>query len=560
MLEIISKLYVIAIFIVSAIVASTVDIAQSDGFIALSILFSYAIFKLFQLTSAVPAAKTSLHILINSFNESFDTVLNIGIAVVAILLFYHHGSHYQLALLFWLIFQLGVYLTQKIVVLNESVPFSFFSSWKGIKKDGGFVACLSERYFTESNWHTFALYFYLYLPDWFYIYIGTSFIVITPFMCKIFQEGMGLIRHVRGIKRKELVRNIRTEDPEVLFYCAGTKGSVYQLNQWVPVLERCNKRVLVVVREEHYFDGLVATSLPIVYVRSMSSIDLILTESTRAVLYPANGVKNAHMLRWSELTHIFVNHGESDKIVNVSKFLRSYDRLYVAGQMAVDRTLDAGLGILEQNLVPVGRPQTELKLSVAGNDKIGEKITVLYAPTWEGFAEAADYTSISKESLHAFTSLLNDPHIEVIFKPHPFTGITRSELRPVLAKFNSLFNASANARSYGSDTDIHQLMNESDVLITDVSSVLNDYLYTEKPIIISNPFDISVDQFHHLFSSSRAAYVLRDDMSNMGDLLSEIVSADPLRDKRLETKRNSLGDWPQGALQRFDEQLALDCE
>ena len=314
------------------------------------------------------------------------------------------------------------------------------------------------------------------------------------------------------------------------------------------------------VREKHYFDGLMKTSLPIVYVRSMTSIDLVLTGATRIVLYPANGAKNINMLRWSELTHIFVNHGESDKIVNISKFLRSYDRVYLAGQMAVDRVLEAGLQLHDENLIQIGRPQTELTLSIAENNDFYGDITVLFAPTWEGFSEAANYTSISEQSLQAFSALLKVKDVRVIFKPHPFTGSARRELRPLLRKLTDLFNKSANAEVYGPDTNIHDLMNESDLLVTDVSSVLNDYLYTEKPIIISNPSKISIDKYHQLFPSTRAAYVLKSEMSDLVVRILEIKECDPLRARRLETKRHSLGDWPQGALQRFNEQLARDYD
>jgi CDP-glycerol glycerophosphotransferase (TagB/SpsB family) len=264
-------------------------------------------------------------------------------------------------------------------------------------------------------------------------------------------------------------------------------------------------------------------------------------------------------MRWHELKHIFVNHGESDKAVNVSKFLRCYDKLYLSGQLAVDRIEGAGLGISEERFALVGRPQTDMALTAQENIIDGNhQITVLYAPTWEGFSEGADYTSVSTEACSAFSQLLACKKLKILFKPHPYTGIVKPGVAAALKELKMKFKKASNVDVYGPDKNIHDLMNESDLMITDISSVLNDYLYTDKPIIVTNPLGLSANNLHQLFPSSRGAYLLDQNMLSLSEIIVRVRGKDSLKRVRAKVKEYSLGAWPKGALARFNEQLSED--
>jgi len=532
---------------------------QFIGGLAFSCTALYYILRVVSLFFDDVESKRPAAVIINHFFSIFDDSLHYSSVAVAVVLFYLHGQPYELALVFWLCLFTLIRSSVKVTMLSSFIPAELYISDSKVLAQGETrFQQSSKRFFTASHWPAFLLYTYLFSSNAAFLLLGLCVVLSVPYLVIVFKEGCRLVSHALGHKKRKIEAYVAEYNPEVIFYCTGAKGSVYQLNQWIPVLEKCEKRVLVLVREQHYLTGILKTSLPIGHARAMGAIDSFLSSSSRVVLYPANAAKNVNMMRWSELTHVFVNHGESDKFVNVSKFLRCYDKLYVAGQMAIDRVGEAGLAIPESSFALVGRPQTDISLSIVDSEVNKEALTVLYAPTWEGFSEGANYTSVSDATYLAFSQLLKKSNIKVVFKPHPYTGMINPSVARALKRLHSLFEGAGNAEVYGADKNIHELMNESGMMITDVSSVLNDYLYTEKPIIITNPHGLSDSRYHEMFFSSRGAYILDQNLSSLGEFVAQIRTEDLLKEERLNAKEYSLGCWPQGALKRFNEQLAED--
>ncbi len=480
-----------------------------------------------------------------------DRVLSILLLVSVLLQYYLEFSASVL-----LILALGItseLIARKVENLIKKIKIETYQKPKKV----AIWMKVSREVFLRLKWPVYLVFVSLLFP----MYLGTVLLVLliafAPYLYNIFFKLKNLVEFKNGASKRSIRMYVESYRPEVIFYCAGHKGSAYQLKQWLDVLNRCGKRVLIIVRERHFFLEFYNTHLPIFLAKNMGAIDLFLTNDTKIVLYPANSAKNSHFFRWSHLKHIFVNHGESDKVVNVSKFLRSYDKLYVAGQLAIDRIRDAGLGIDDKRFELVGRPQTDLALD-KGVPAPKNRIRVLYAPTWEGFSEDANYTSINSYTLKALQTMLANPNIVLLFKPHPYTGIVSQNVKRHLNDLQIGLAQLSNVEIFGNDKNIHDLMNESNCIITDVSSVLNDYLYTEKPIIISNPRSLSLTNYHSNFYSSKAAYILSDNWENLDQLLRTVTTMDPLKDERLKVARYSLGHWPQGAMERFKEQLDLD--
>lgn len=504
--------------------------------------------------------KNPLAAIVKHFYPPFNNVVLYSFVVVAFMLMMQQEIAYQWVFIAWICVQVLILSSRKIIKVAASIPIKLYQNpLQQANLKPSRILLQSKRLFALSNLHTFLLYTYILFPS-LLLPLAFLFVVVSiPYLLTVFRRGMEVVLYTSGRYVKSIESFIAEYDPEVIFYCSGAIGSVYQLNQWISVLERCEKRVLILARDKHYFSKSLNTTIPAIWVSRITGIDSCLAKSTRVVLYPANGFKNVQMLRWINLTHIFVNHGESDKVVNVSKFLRCYDKLYVAGQMAIDRTKDANLDIPDSHFVPVGRPQTDIALSVVNEPMNKKQVTVLYAPTWEGFSDEANYTSVTMEAYTVFSKLIKNNQYQLLFKAHPYTGSIKATTRHAVNKLNNLFESSDNVKIFDADKNIHDLMNESDMIITDVSSVLNDYLYTEKPIIISNPRGMDKEEYHEQFFSSQAAYILKHDMSNLLDIFEQIIQTDSLRDQRGKTKEYSLGNWPQGSLKRFNEQLAEDC-
>jgi hypothetical protein len=330
----------------------------------------------------------------------------------------------------------------------------------------------------------------------------------------------------------------------------------YQVNQWLPVLEQLTVKTLIVVRERRIAQGIDATEIPIFFARTMFDVETIYStvgDSLRVVLYPSNARKNLESFRHFQIQHFFINHGESDKSVNQSKLLMAYDKLLVGGPLAEQRLREAGLPLRDNQIEYVGRPQAEILLKQSSSN---EKIkTLFYAPTWEGFRKDADYCSLSSFGLSMLKELIDSGKYRVLVKLHPYTGHRSHEVREAQLAMKRLAQQSDVIEWLDSSLPIHECMNRSDLMVCDISSVLNDYLITRKPMILMNTRALPTAQLERQFPSTRACYVLNSGASIL-EILNGIDSKDVKQDDRAWVRKQSLGDHPEGAMERFNQVIA----
>ncbi|CAM5217390.1 CDP-glycerol glycerophosphotransferase family protein [Alishewanella longhuensis] len=348
------------------------------------------------------------------------------------------------------------------------------------------------------------------------------------------------------------LQQILKDAPQVVLYVTGLEKVAYQGNMWIPVLEKLPVRCAIVLREKQTAAELIPTELPVYFMSTMRDLELLEEAGVKTILYPANTQKNVQTLRFHKMQHFFINHGDSDKVVNQSKFLMAYDKLLVAGPLAEQRIHNAGLPTRPGQIEHVGRPQVELMLERV-NQPCSKLKTLLYAPTWEGFVEEANYSSVCELGLTMLKQILQTGEYQVLFKPHPYTGYNKEgNCQYYLEQMQALASEYKQLTLVDINLGIHPLMNQSDLLITDISSVLNDYLYTLKPIILVNPKAYSAETLATEFPSSRAANVLNEG-DNVTDLLAFIRQQDPLYTKRQQVCVDALGDFPEGSLKRFEK-------
>jgi hypothetical protein len=371
-------------------------------------------------------------------------------------------------------------------------------------------------------------------------------IVVTGYA----QDAWRLTKDI--LKRKTSLSNLHAEyrrrPPSVVVHFSGMKGSAYQVNQWLPVLEQLECSTAIIVRKYHLIRDILPTALPIYYANGHLELDWLLGNGPKTVLYPANPMENAQALRQYHLHHYFINHGESDKAVNQSKMLLAYDKLLVGGALAERRLRAAGLPLRNGQVVHVGRPQAELLLQ-RQLEKPEHISRLLYAPTWEGFADNVNYSSVNELGLDLVRTLVASGRYEVAFKPHPYTGSKRATTRTDLKRMIEI--CESNGIRILSDTDsLHEAMNWSDLLITDISSVLNEYLFTCKPIVLCDAKALPAALLATEFPSSAAAYTL-DRGREITDLLENIQQYDSLQAARDHVRQDSLGSRDPSAMERF---------
>lgn len=337
--------------------------------------------------------------------------------------------------------------------------------------------------------------------------------------------------------------------PKFLLHFSAPPGSHYQVQMWLPYLERVGEPFVVVLRESHSLDIISsATKAPVVVCTSLAALDAVMVPSLRAVFYVNNGMKNGHCVRFTHLTHVQLLHGDSDKASSFNPVTAMYDRVFVAGQAGVDRYAANGVEIALEKFRIVGRPQVEdVEVSREAIGDLSDR-TVLYAPTWVGYYSDVNFSSLPIG--RKIVQQLIERGATVIFRHHPYAKRDRrstiqiEEIERVLAE-----DRARNGRPHlwGSeacqDLSFTDCINRSDAMISDVSAVAADYLFSQKPFAIADMADEGED-FPQSFSLARAAYVLRSDATNIVQVLADLLERDPLAATRREMRTYYLGDFP----------------
>ena len=102
---------------------------------------------------------------------------------------------------------------------------------------------------------------------------------------------------------------------------------------------------------------------------------------------------------------------------------------------------------------------------------------------------------------------------------------------------------------------LYDAMNEADLLISDVSSVLSDWLACGRPYLVTNPQRLPAEELHSRFPTTRGGAVLAPG-EDVLPLVDEAVGADPMAGPREELSRYLLGPHRQDPMQDFVDEVA----
>ncbi|MBC9225662.1 hypothetical protein GL325_04945 [Aeromicrobium sp. 636] len=346
--------------------------------------------------------------------------------------------------------------------------------------------------------------------------------------------------------------------PEVVVHLSGPDTAAYQINTWIEALESLDQRVFVILRDHPLFEKMAPSTLPTLSLPAPSELLMLDFSSARVALYPSNTGNNIHLLRLPTMMSAFIGHGDSDKSASNNPFSRVYDELWVAGEAGADRYRRSGINIPEAQFRFVGRPQVH---AIEPTPRIGdtEIPTVLYAPTWEGVNQLQEYSSLRAIGVELIDALLADGSVRVVYKPHPFTGQRDAKYRAAHASIARRLNEAKlrtgidhRVVSSGSLTD---WMNQSTALVSDISSVLSDWLAGEKPYAVFNHTGLSTKQFREQFPSSAAATILDREARGVDELIDVVTGRGPdqLAEYRSKLATYLLGPPEQRTLEAFRE-------
>ncbi|TFD57354.1 hypothetical protein E3T39_15295 [Cryobacterium suzukii] len=283
---------------------------------------------------------------------------------------------------------------------------------------------------------------------------------------------------------------------KIAVYFADGPVNMYQMRQWYQPLATLAKTwpVLVISRTGGGTLKLMDEApIPVAYARTVPQLEQIVAEQDiRIVFYVNQNPRNFQMMRYGRCWHVFINHGESDKMYMITNQFKAYDYSFVAGDAALAR-LDRVLWDYDFNkrAIKIGRPQADY-FSGELPYQPDERQVVLYAPTWEGDRAAAAYGSVATHGVALVSALLATGTHRVIYRPHPRSGVVDHSYgaanKAIIAAI-----AAANARDprahhvYDSGPDLGWQLAAADIAIVDISAMVYDRLATGKPLIITRP-------------------------------------------------------------------------
>ena len=130
--------------------------------------------------------------------------------------------------------------------------------------------------------------------------------------------------------------------------------------------------------------------------------------------------------------HIWIGHGDSEKIAYYKKMIRIYDYILVVGDLSVDRFVTHNIFRREETykFIRIGKGALCSVLPTTTNE--GQK-AILFAPTWEGAMAEENYSTLHlhQENAKFVDIVAKQLDIDaIIIKLHPNTGIRDSKVVP----------------------------------------------------------------------------------------------------------------------------------
>ena len=351
---------------------------------------------------------------------------------------------------------------------------------------------------------------------------------------------------------------------KIAVYFADSKVNLYQIRQWYAPLAEINETwpVAIISRSPSAVLELWNESpVPALYLRRVTDLEeFVHTQDVRIVFYVNQNAKNFQMFRYGRMWHVFINHGESDKMYMTTNQFKAYDFSFVAGDAAIDRLSHKLWDFdLAARAIAIGRPQAD---HFAGElpYTADERTVVLYAPTWEGDRDAAAYGSIASHGVTLVRALLATGRHRVIYRPHPRSGVVDSEYG---AANRAIIDAIARANTadpaaqhiFDDGPSLGWQLAAADVAITDISAMVYDRLATGKPLIVTRPVSASaeVDETGYL----GACEWLTADAAGEIVAIADAVQFDAEAQKRLKfwVERHFGDTTPGVATARFHEAI-----
>jgi CDP-glycerol glycerophosphotransferase (TagB/SpsB family) len=184
--------------------------------------------------------------------------------------------------------------------------------------------------------------------------------------------------------------------------------------------------------------------------------------------------------------------------------------------------------------------------------------TVLYAPSWSSNPEMV----IMTEEL--LNELSEQKDFKVILKPHPNLFLpdkcSGKDWNIIFSKLNKANLTVINTTEH----PIQKYMLDADVLLADISSVIFEYLYCDRPIVLhKNEAAIKYYQAEDMYAEISRAAFLFEKPSMVIETVKYALSKPELhstqRKEILHTKFYNIGKATEAAVSAIYKHLGLPC-
>lgn len=338
-------------------------------------------------------------------------------------------------------------------------------------------------------------------------------------------------------------------------YFADSDVNIYQMRQWYAPLKELSKKhpVLVLARHPSGARLLIEESgLDVAFTQKVTDIEKMLTKQPLdIVLYVNQNTRNFQMMRYGKRWHVFVNHGESDKMYMTSNQYKMYDYAFVAGDAARERLGKSLWNYdLDARTFTIGRPQTD-HLSGEAPFVPDGRTAVLYAPTWEGDRPAASYGSVVTHGEALVARLLSTGRHRVVYRPHPRSGVVDPEFGEANERIIAAIQA-ANAEDptaqhvYDTSGTLGWQLSVPDVAICDISAMVYDRLATGKPLLVTRPAssEAQVDESGYL---GVCEWLDTADVARVDEVVDRVLGDEAAKERLVTWSHHYFGDTTPGA-------------
>ena len=359
---------------------------------------------------------------------------------------------------------------------------------------------------------------------------------------KDLKTGLGVIRNLIDVRgaRRSVADRLSVEPPlpsgtvQIGLYFADDAVNLYQVRQWYAPLTELAKHwnVAILARNAKSARALLDESpVPVAYVNKVEDLEnFIENQDLRIIFYVNQNSRNFQMFRYGRMWHVFINHGESDKMYMTTNQFKAYDFALIAGDAARQRLSSKLWDFdLDARTIRIGRPQADHfagELPYVPDDRS----VVLYAPTWEGDRGAAAYGSIASHGVTLVNELLATGRHRVIYRPHPRSGVLDADYRAAHERIVAAI-AAANAKDrsaqhvYDNGKELGWQLAAADVAITDISAMVYDRLATGKPLLITRPVSplAEIDETGYLGASE---WLRADDAATVVAAVDRVLTSE----------------------------------